>query len=94
MACRLLLIQLIFGQNIDKMNKKLKEANSLQTLHHFLFEQTRSLWQAKCGTRLVLDIEAWEFEYDMITEVGWAKVRWDSSELQIFTKGHLIIEEH
>jgi hypothetical protein len=83
-----------YCQTIDKLNKKIKGSNPSLTARRLAFEQVRTLFQAKTGTWLAMDFEAYEWEHKTITEFGWSKLTWDAEGNEIQERGHAIIKEH
>ena len=61
--------------------------------HRLTFEHARSYFAGKKGVCLSIDIEAWQYEHNMITEFGWSIIRW-KDDYQIRERGHFIVKEH
>ena len=59
----------------------------------FKFERVRTLWAEKVGTWLALDLEQWEMDHTVLTELGWSVVGWKDGEM-VEDRGHFIVEEN
>ncbi|KIK68033.1 hypothetical protein GYMLUDRAFT_36845 [Collybiopsis luxurians FD-317 M1] len=81
-------------KQIDKNNKSIKKSNDPPlTFRRNTFERARTLWQGKVGIWCALDFEAWEMEAQMITEFGFALIRWEDGK-EVRDEGHLVVKEY
>ena len=80
-------------QQIEKNNKRIRKGASLSiTLEarRVAFEKVRTLWNEKKGVWLAIDLEAWEYEHDLITELGLSAIRWEDGK-EIIEDRHYMI---
>lgn len=82
-------------KSLDKVNKKIKKGAISGGLSNKrdTFENIRTHWQAKQGTWLAIDIEAWDYMHDEMTEFGWSGVYWDDGK-EVEARGHYRIKEY
>ncbi|KAF7301751.1 hypothetical protein MIND_00740700 [Mycena indigotica] len=67
-------------KQIDKENKRSKNApNSLASLR-VAFERTRTAWNAKRGTWIAIDVEDWELAHKVLLEFGYSLIYFDGDK--------------
>jgi len=91
-------------KDVGKNNKRVKTfagdvaLGGLRTV----FERVRTVWGEKRGVWMAIDFEGWEREHTMITEFGWAVVRWEEQEdkegeekfKEVCEDGHWTVKEY
>ncbi|KAF7301750.1 hypothetical protein MIND_00740600 [Mycena indigotica] len=75
-----------------RMNTHLR-ANPLLVNRRSVFEHLRGLWAAKKGVWCALNIDAWERDHTVISDVGWTWLRWDSGS-EMLRRGHLVVTKN
>lgn len=77
-----------------RLNKGLKGADSTLEGRRRIFEKTRELWGLKKGVWCAFDLEAWELDHEVVTELGYSLIRWDENGQELDEKGHYTVNQH
>ncbi|TRM67718.1 hypothetical protein BD626DRAFT_449731 [Schizophyllum amplum] len=80
-------------KQIDKNNKKLRNAAPFLGTRRDMFENVRKLWQAHTGTWIAIDFEEWERDSSMVTEFGYSSVRFVDGAA-VGERGHDVVKEY
>ena len=57
------------------------------------FECIRAAYQAKSGTWLAMDFEAWERDHTLLTEFGYSQLTWENGQ-EVIIDGHSVPRQH
>ncbi|KAJ7590945.1 hypothetical protein C8J56DRAFT_934289 [Mycena floridula] len=79
-------------KDVDKYNKRLKTSNPTLTSRQREFERAQTFIKVKRGAWLALDIENWEKDHTIITEVGFSCLFWEDGK-EVHENGHFIVKE-
>ncbi|KAG9099686.1 hypothetical protein FRC06_004938 [Ceratobasidium sp. 370] len=72
-------------KDVGKHNKRVKTFAGDVALGELrtVFERVRTVWGERRGVWIAIDFEGWERDHKMITEFGWALVRWEEVEGEV-----------
>ncbi|KZT20365.1 hypothetical protein NEOLEDRAFT_1075745 [Neolentinus lepideus HHB14362 ss-1] len=80
-------------KTIEKNNKKLRYVDNVLMARRNTFERVRTFWAEQAGIWCAIDFESWERDHTILTELGWALIRWDKGK-EISEQGHIIVKEN
>ncbi|KAG8723698.1 hypothetical protein FRC09_002143 [Ceratobasidium sp. 395] len=93
-------------KDVGKHNKRVKTFAGDVALGEMrtVFERVRTVWGERRGVWMAIDFEGWERDHTMITEFGWALVRWEEVEgevkegeekfKEVCEEGHWTVKEY
>ncbi|KAF7292403.1 hypothetical protein HMN09_01224400 [Mycena chlorophos] len=79
------------SKQIDKDNKKAKNASPTLAAQRIGFDRTRAAWMARKGTFIAVDFEEYEGDHNLILEFGYGSVRFDA-EGEHEEHAHIVLE--